>query len=242
MHGVESGIGKQLARLVFGEHLGHLVADGQRRVQRFARILEDHRDVITADRAHPADGRGEQVDGLLPAVVALFAPVARAGPAGCGDAAGLAALLAAGAAARRAGHLRVEHGVPAGEDARRPRHQLQQRPGGDALTRPGLADQAERLALVDVEVDPVDRVHDATLRGEVNPQVAHRKQGRLTRARRLRQAGDGALGDVHRPSLLGSRTSRRPSPNRLKPKDQRNTMRPPNVATHQRPEMIPDCP
>ena len=39
-----------------------------------ARILEDHRDVIAADRAHPSNGGGEQVDGLLPAVVAFLAP------------------------------------------------------------------------------------------------------------------------------------------------------------------------
>ena len=168
VHGVEAGIGQQPGRLVFGDHLGDLVADRQRRVQRLARILEDHRDVIAADRAHPSDRGGEQVDGLLPAVVALFAPGACTRPARRGDAAGLIAGLATGAVARRTGDLRVEHGVAACVDARRPRHELQQRSGGHALSGSGLADQAERLALVDVEVDPVDRVHCASFRGEVN--------------------------------------------------------------------------
>ena len=55
VHGVEAGLGQQLGRPVLGEDLGDLVADGHGRVERLARILEDHRDVIAADRAHPAD-------------------------------------------------------------------------------------------------------------------------------------------------------------------------------------------
>src|SRR5580692_5436423 len=40
--------------------------------------------------------------------------------------------------------------------------ETQHKPGERALARPRLADDSKRLALVDVEIDPVDRVHNAT--------------------------------------------------------------------------------
>ncbi len=47
------------------------------------------------------------------------------------------------------------------------------------LARPGLADDAERLAAADVEVDAVDRLHRgaAILRLELHLEIAHRDDG-----------------------------------------------------------------
>jgi hypothetical protein len=39
---------------VQAQRLGDLVADGEHRVERGHRLLEDHRDAVAADRAHPA--------------------------------------------------------------------------------------------------------------------------------------------------------------------------------------------
>src|SRR5690606_27293802 len=141
-------------------------------------------------------------------------------------------------------HLRPEQRLAAGEDARRLRHQPQQRARGHALPRTGLADEPERLAVVEIEVHPVDRVDDTALGGEVDLEAPHRQQDLLpTRAGAgLRHVGHAPLDRSHLPSVLGSRTSRRPSPKRLNPSDHRKTIRPPNVATHQRPATMPDCP
>src|SRR6185436_18459074 len=49
--------------------LADLIADGEHRVQRRHRLLEDHRDPVAADRAHLGLGQGEQV----PAAVADLA-------------------------------------------------------------------------------------------------------------------------------------------------------------------------
>ena len=42
--------------------LGHLLADGLDRVERRHRFLEDHADIVAAQRAHPVFGRGQDVD------------------------------------------------------------------------------------------------------------------------------------------------------------------------------------
>ena len=54
--------------------------------------------------------------------------------------------------------------------------QPQDRHRGDALARARLADDAERLVLVDVEAQVVDRVDHAVVGVEVHPQVAHLQQ------------------------------------------------------------------
>ena len=46
------------------ERLHHLLADGEHRVERGHRLLEDHRDVAPADGAHLVFGQAEQVASL----------------------------------------------------------------------------------------------------------------------------------------------------------------------------------
>ncbi len=50
--------------LVQGQRLGDLAADGQDRVERGHRFLEDHRDVVAADGAHLGRRQIEQVAAL----------------------------------------------------------------------------------------------------------------------------------------------------------------------------------
>ena len=95
-------------------------------------------------------------------------------------------------------------------------HQAQDGQGADRLAAAGLADQAQDLAAVDVEVDPGHRADDAVGCGT-------RSGGRGRRAAAARRADPprdlGDLGDTaagHR-FRRGSSASRRPSPNRLKP-------------------------
>src|SRR5690606_3056836 len=108
-----------------------------------------------------------------------------------------------------------------------------------ALPAAGLADQPECLAVVDVERDPVDGVDDPGLGAEVNLQITDRgNQGDGRTAVVERREGRGG----HRPSIFGSRTSLRPSPNRLKERDHRNTISPGNVEAHHRPVEIPTWP
>ena len=80
------------------EHLGDLIADRQRRVQRLAGVLEYHGDAVAADCPHARVGDGEQVQRFLARAAALAAARAGAVGAGRGDA---AAPLAARAAAPR---------------------------------------------------------------------------------------------------------------------------------------------
>src|SRR5207248_9548074 len=65
----------------------------------------------------------------------------------------------------------------AGGHRRALRVQPHDREAGDALPRAGLADDAERLALVDRERDTVDRTHDAVVRPEVRLQVVDFEEG-----------------------------------------------------------------
>jgi hypothetical protein len=62
------------------------------------------------------------------------------------------------------------------DDATGRRHQPQGGEHGDALPRARLADEAEHLALVDAEVDPVHRFHDAVAGEEPGAQVSDLQQ------------------------------------------------------------------
>ena len=53
--------------------------------------------------------------------------------------------------------------------------QAEDRQRRDALARARLPDDAERLCLVHVEAHAVDRVHDAVVGRELDPQIAHRQ-------------------------------------------------------------------
>ena len=74
---------------VLVEHLGDLAAYRQRRVERLARVLEDHRDPIAADRQHLVVGDLEEVDRVSAALACLGRPeidlTAGIDPRGAGD-------------------------------------------------------------------------------------------------------------------------------------------------------------
>ena len=112
-----------------------------------------------------------------------------------------AALTAQGAALemRQVAAL-VEHAAGGGPD------ELQDGAPGGALAAAAFADQAERLAAPDLEVDAVDRVHgahlvpkdDAAGDGEVDPEVLDRDQG-------LAAAGGGTHAGISAPAISFSR-------------------------------------
>ena len=54
--------------------------------------------------------------------------------------------------------------------------ELQERLGRHRLARPGFTDDADRLALTDVEGDAADGLDVAVIRCERHPQVVHRQQ------------------------------------------------------------------
>jgi hypothetical protein len=70
----------------------------------------------------------------------------------------------------------VEQHFAAGDAARRLRDEPHDGEGGDALAAAGFADDAERAAFLELEVDPVHRSHLAALRSEVRAQAAYLKQ------------------------------------------------------------------
>ena len=72
--------------------------------------------------------------------------------------------------------LALEQHLAAGDAPGRLRHQAHDRERGDALAAARFADDAERAAALEREVDAVDRAHLAALRGEVRAQAAHLKQ------------------------------------------------------------------
>ena len=206
------------------EHLGNLIADGQRRVQRLAGVLEDHRDAVAAQTPDPLAREAQQLDRLGPGVVARGAAFAAAGRARRRPAAGPLAVGAALALARGAACVRMEGDGTLRKDAGRDRQQLQERPPGNALAAAGLSDQSQRLAVTDLEADAVDGMDEAALGLEMHRQVfdgSHR--GRGIRQPRL----DTRHVQHQRPlSVLGSSASRSPSPTRLNASAQRNTIAP----------------
>ena len=60
----------------------------------------------------------------------------------------------------------------AGGDVAAGRKQVHDRQGGHGLTAAGFADDAERLARLDLEANSVDSVHDALAQPDLGPQVA----------------------------------------------------------------------
>src|SRR5439155_16742241 len=57
------------------------------------------------------------------------------------------------------------------------RVQAHDRQAGDALAAAGLADDAERLALLDLEADAVDRLDDAVVGAEIRAEIVDLEQG-----------------------------------------------------------------
>ena len=107
--------------LVEPDRLDDLVADREDRVERRHRLLEDHRDLVAADRAHLALGELQRGRGRRSTIAAADDP-----PGGC--------------------------------------DQPHDRERGHALAAAGLADDPERAARLDREVDPVDGPDDAAVR------------------------------------------------------------------------------
>ena len=99
--------------LVAAQALGDLLADGQHRIERGHRLLEDEADLLGADLVQFIAGERHQVAAL-------------------------------------------EHDLALDDAARRHRDQFQDRHRRDGLAAAGFADDAERLALVDGDVDAVD--------------------------------------------------------------------------------------
>ena len=152
-------------------------------------------------------------------------------PAHSGQAAADAADLAAGVTARscaaRARRLRAEQRSPPAIDSRRSGDQAQQRSSRHALAGSGLADKPRVSPSAMSKLTPSTActrprfVSNSTRRSRTESRDA------LRRARPgSRGAEVGATCRGHRPSVRGSRTSRRPSPTRLKDNDQRKTISP----------------
>src|SRR5262249_34723801 len=82
---------------------------------------------------------------------------------------------------------------------RRHRNQLQDSHRGDRLAATGFTNDGHGFALIDCEIDPIDRVEPTVIRGEVRLQAADVEQMRPHRHITLR----------------GSSASRKPSPMKL---------------------------
>src|SRR4051794_4681780 len=140
--------------LVAAKHLGDLLADGEHRVERGHRLLENETDILGPD-------------------VVQFV------------------------ACERHEIAALEQDLAFDDAARRHRDQLQDRHRGDGLAAAGFADHAERLALVEGDVDAVDRLQHAVVGGEVSLQALDLEQRR------------------HQITRLASSASRMPSPMKL---------------------------
>src|SRR6185437_9888375 len=92
--------------------------------------------------------------------------------------------------------------------ARRHGDQLEHRQRGDRLAGAGLADHAEGLAAGDLQIDAVDRVHDAVVGPEIRLQSANFEQT-LARGRARGLHAHGYI------TFRGSSVSRNPSPTKL---------------------------
>ena len=131
---------------VLAQHVLDLVADLADRIERCARILEDHRDFAAAQVAHLVFGRALDVD---------------------------------------AGEHHRAFGDFSGA-VENPHHGI----GCHRFARTGLADDPERFAFGDGNVDVLHRLDDATPCGELNREVVDVEQRLRGHVRRPRAAGD----------------------------------------------------
>jgi hypothetical protein len=72
----------------------------------------------------------------------------------------------------------VEQDLAGGNPAGRLRHEAHDRQRGDALAASGFADDAERAAALDAQIDPVHGPHLALLAAERGPQARARQEVR----------------------------------------------------------------
>src|SRR5919106_1743103 len=204
---------------MFGEDFGELLPYRQRGIEGFGGILEDHRNAIAPDAPQVTGRETQQVKGLSSGASARPAPDACAGRTLGRYPPDPAAPRATRTRANDAYRPRPEQYSSACVSARRHRHEPEQGACGDTFTRAGLAHKAQGFSFRDVEADTIDRVSDPALRMEVNGQVVDRYQRRSgpgpTARDRHRATGGGSLevrvSCTQRRSVLGSRTSRRPS-------------------------------
>src|SRR5713101_4770728 len=190
---------------MLAQHILDLVTDFADRIERRARILEDHRDFAAAQVAHLVFAGGLDVD-------------AGEHHRAFGDLAGA-----------------VEY----------PHHRV----GGDGFSRAGFADDAERLAFGDSDVDVLHRLDDAAPGGEFHGEIVDVEQ-------RLRGHGSALIClsmifsenrfPLFRIMLYvlrcGSTMSRKPSPSRLKQNTAIISARPGNSAIHHSPDTMKPAP
>ena len=115
----------------------------------------------------------EQVQRFLAGAAALAAAGAAAIGAGEGNPTASLAAHAASPVAVGAEAAWSEHDRAAGVDAGGLRNQAEERARGDALAAAGLADEAQRLAVADVEADAVDGVDHAAFGAEMHFQAGN---------------------------------------------------------------------
>src|SRR6185437_1787225 len=91
-----------------------------------------------------------------------------------------------------------------------------------ALAAAGFADDCQRLATLDIEGNVVDRAEQAGIGKEHRLQPLHVEDVGCGRGR----------GSAHQPRCLGSRISRKASPNRLVPNTARLIATPGKITSH----------
>src|SRR6516164_11855587 len=104
---------------------------------------------------------------------------------------------------------------------RRIGQQFHDRQCGGRLAGAGLADQRERLALADVEGDPVDCQHLTVAMAERHRQIANRKQRRCRRVH-----------GAHLKVLRGSNASRTASPMKIRSDIMMAMVKNPEIPSH----------
>ena len=110
-----------------------LIADGEHRVERGHRLLEDHRQLVAAQIAQASCRQLQQI-------------------------------------------LALEQHLTAGDAPGRLRHEAHDRERGDALAAARFADDAERAAALEAEVDAVHRAHFALFTVERRAEPANLKK------------------------------------------------------------------
>src|SRR5580692_3852434 len=218
------------------QRLADLVRDREDRVEGRHRLLEDHRDPPTANRGHPV------LAGLDPPVVPLDLD-----PVRLLDRLELRLALDPEEKVRA-----LEQDLPVHDPAGRVGDQLRDRERGDRLAAAGLADEADRLAPVDLQRDAVERLDDPVVGEEIRPKAPnvqnHRTRGEVDVGSRTGPDVDGPSGRVgrkwhrgytgcdRRPHHLrsrGSNASRSPSDRKLTAMANMKTISPGKRSCHQ---------